>query len=591
MAPNILPPQSLVGAPALCGTVGLVGLDVRCACLAGGRLVLGCADGTLRVYGAPAERSSSSSSAGGNAAFALLKWVRCSGYGSPSSVSYLPSIHGFVAVEPWLSNGTLLRAAIAYPSILQLEPPAEGEEGEAAVGSSSARVVHCSDPPEALELPNRFLHAVGSSSSRGGLPSSSSGWHVCCTHEQGQSDRSTPPAPPQAIVLPTGGGGDGDGDGDGGDGGGGGGDGGGGQSQSSNVDVLCVSVCEGRSGRVAAIGCEGRLLVYELWRSFSSGGGGAAAAADAATKSAGVRAAASVVAEVEEGEVEVEVVASSSVCVSLLCVVALSHSLVPRCVSVCDGTIAVASASELLALHLRVDSSDGSGSDGGGGGGGDGGGDGGGGGGGVAGGGEEGEEGYWSDVMAADGEEEEDDGGGGLGAVARHTPPAHELVSVVAAASSSTASTAATASDKILVSSNQMTAGHSASLQMVLTVPRTPSTLLTRIPFHEPWADAQPGRTLPTTTQRRALLTQPRTLPPSSSSSSTAATASAQPTSLWVPCARPPQPSSTTNPPPPPPPPPPSIPCMPPSRHPQHIPSPGYSTSASVPPQASTPSG
>ena len=45
---------------------------------------------------------------------------------------------------------------------------------------------------------------------------------------------------------------------------------------------------------------------------------------------------------------EVEVVASSSVCVSLLCVVALSHSLVPRCVSVCDGTIAVASASSSL---------------------------------------------------------------------------------------------------------------------------------------------------------------------------------------------------------------------------------------------------
>jgi hypothetical protein len=176
-------PPPLVSAPALCGTVGLAGLDVRCACAAGGQLVLGCADGTLRVYGAPpparppstARPPAAAASAPAEGALELQQWLRCAGGGVPSSV---------VTVEPWLASGGLLRAAVAYPrrlptatdtphpppaSPVQPTPPvipapapaeaAAAAGGGARGGNTRSSVLHCSRSPPLIELPSHIIHA------------------------------------------------------------------------------------------------------------------------------------------------------------------------------------------------------------------------------------------------------------------------------------------------------------------------------------------------------------------------------------------------------------------------------------------------
>ena len=124
-----MPLPLLVTEPTICGAVGLAGLDVRCACAAGGQVVLGTSDGTLRVYGAP-----SAEAAGG--ALVLRRWLRCANGGAPSSVVWLPAAEGVVTIQPWLSRGGLLRAAVAYPRCLADDDKARGGGGGGGGGSS-----------------------------------------------------------------------------------------------------------------------------------------------------------------------------------------------------------------------------------------------------------------------------------------------------------------------------------------------------------------------------------------------------------------------------------------------------------------------
>ena len=573
-------PPPLVTEPTICGAVGLAGLDVRCACAAGGQVVLGTADGTLRVYGAPdAEAGSPASEAG---ALELRRWLRCANGGAPSSVSWLPSVDGVVTIQPWLSRGGLLRAAVVYPRCLVADgcsshappraadgtpvaAPADDDHPLVPPSSASELRVHCSPMPRVIDLPDAFPpRAVASA---GAQPA----WHVTVCDDDADAlnaqfadDGPSPVAP--AIALPTGGEAT-DVDADykradefdgeraprrGAAGGGGGG--------TVGVDVLCAAACE-LSGRVA-IGCDGRLLVFRLWLGEQAHSHGRVASSTAPPGIFGTLPMHGVGADGWGG--------MRSVCVQLLCAVELR--LTPRCVSACGGTVAVASSSEVLALQVRAPSEAEvqapavamaatggpltSGDDG-----------------------SDDEATIVREAAAAAAREDEDDDriwqprrGDAVTiegwASARGDTVANACIDVsddgdedeasdFDAASSAYWSdgvdeltdestmldtdptlpsaharaaalsderqalcliaTAAADSDdardeKVLVSERKMVAGYSASMQMVLTLPRTPSQLLTRIPFHEPWSSEQPGRTLPAAEQRRTLLRQPRAL-------------------------------------------------------------------------------
>ena len=81
----------LVVSDAHCGALG-VRADACCACVAGGQLVLGHADGTLHVYGA--------APGGESGALVLLRVLRCAGGRAPSSIAWLPAIGGLLVVQP-----------------------------------------------------------------------------------------------------------------------------------------------------------------------------------------------------------------------------------------------------------------------------------------------------------------------------------------------------------------------------------------------------------------------------------------------------------------------------------------------------------